>query len=67
MDAVFKTVLSMSASGTLLILLLLAARPLIKNRLSRQWLYYISGWWSFCGCCCPLDRRQACWAGPTRR
>lgn len=41
MDAAFKTVLSMSASGTLLILLLLAARPLIKNRLSRQWQYYI--------------------------
>lgn len=41
MDAVFKTVLSMSASGTLLILLLLAARPLIKNRFSRQWQYYV--------------------------
>ncbi len=41
MDTVFKTVLSMSASGTLLILLLLAAKPLIKNRLSRQWQYYI--------------------------
>ena len=41
MDAIFKAVLSMSASGTLLILLLLAVKPLVKNRLSRQWQYYI--------------------------
>lgn len=41
MEALIKTVLSMSASGTLLILLLLAAKPFLKNRVSRQWQYYI--------------------------
>lgn len=38
---IFKTVLSMSVSGSLLILVLLAGKPLLKNKLSRQWQYYI--------------------------
>lgn len=41
MNNVFITVLSLSLSGSLLILVLLFCRPLIKNKLSRQWQYYI--------------------------
>lgn len=41
MNLIFKTVLSMSLSGTLLILLLLFGGRILKNRLSRQWQYYI--------------------------
>ena len=37
----FKTILSLSLSGTLLILLLLLCRPLYRNRLSKRWQYYI--------------------------
>ena len=41
MNLIFKTVLSMSLSGTLLIFLLLFGGRILKNRLSRQWQYYI--------------------------
>ncbi len=41
MNEVFWTVLSLSLSGSLLILVLLALRPLLKNRLSKRWQYYI--------------------------
>lgn len=41
MNLIFKTILSMSLSGTLLILLLLFGGMILKNRLSRQWQYYI--------------------------
>lgn len=40
-NLIFKTVLSMSVSGTLLILLLLGEKRLFKNTCSRQWQYYI--------------------------
>lgn len=41
MNLIFKTILSMSMSGSLLILLLLFGGMILKNRLSRQWQYYI--------------------------
>lgn len=41
MNEIMKTVLSLSLSGSLLILLLLACRPLYRKRLSRRWQYYI--------------------------
>lgn len=41
MNLIFKMVLSMSLSGTLLILLLLLGGVILKNRISRQWQYYI--------------------------
>lgn len=41
MNTVFKVFLSMSFSGSLLILLLLAGKRIFKNKLSRQWQYYI--------------------------
>lgn len=41
MSAGLKLFLSMSASGALLILALLAGKRLLKNILSRQWQYYI--------------------------
>lgn len=41
MNLIFKTVLSMSLSGALLILVLLFGGMILKNRLSRQWQYYI--------------------------
>lgn len=41
MNLIFKTILSMSVSGALLILLLLVGGVILKNRLSRQWQYYI--------------------------
>lgn len=41
MFELFKTILSLSLSGTLLILLLLLCRPLYRNRLSKRWQYYI--------------------------
>jgi beta-lactamase regulating signal transducer with metallopeptidase domain len=40
-NTVLKTFLSMSVSGSLLILLLLAGKQLWKDRVSRQWQYYI--------------------------
>ena len=41
MSELMKSVLSLSLSGSLLILLLLLCGPLIRNRLSRRWQYYI--------------------------
>lgn len=41
MNEMLKTVLSLSLSGTLLILLLFSLRSLFKERLSKRWQYYI--------------------------
>ncbi|SHI19880.1 Signal transducer regulating beta-lactamase production, contains metallopeptidase domain [Sporobacter termitidis DSM 10068] len=41
MSEVFKLVLSLSLSGSGLILLLLALRPLFRNKLSKTWQYYL--------------------------
>lgn len=41
MNAVWKIYLSLSCSGGLLILALLLGKRFLKNRLSRQWQYYI--------------------------
>ncbi len=41
MSVVMKVVFSLSLSGSLLILILLLCRPLFRERLSRQWQYYI--------------------------
>lgn len=41
MIELLKILLSLSLSGALLILVLLLCKPLYKNRLSRQWQYYI--------------------------
>lgn len=41
MKLIFRTILSMSFSGGLLILVLLLGGRLLKGRLSRQWQYYI--------------------------
>jgi beta-lactamase regulating signal transducer with metallopeptidase domain len=40
-SVVMKVVFSLSLSGSLLILILLLCRPLFRERLSRQWQYYI--------------------------
>lgn len=41
MSEVLKAVLSLSLSGTLLILLLFLCKPLFRDRTSRRWQYYI--------------------------
>lgn len=41
MNVVMKTFLSMSVSGGLLILILLLEKRLLKDKVSRQWQYYI--------------------------
>lgn len=41
MNEILKAVLSLSLSGSLLILLLFWLRPLFKERLSKRWQYYI--------------------------
>lgn len=41
MSDLLKLILSLSLSGTLLILILLLLRPLYQNRLSKRWQYYI--------------------------
>ena len=41
MNDIFKVFISMSLSGSLLILALLVLRNFLKNRISRQWQYYI--------------------------
>lgn len=38
---IFKTVLSMSVSGSFLIMILLVGKRFLKNKCSRQWQYYI--------------------------
>lgn len=40
-NLIFKTVLSMSVSGSLLIMSLLVGKRFLKNKCSRQWQYYI--------------------------
>lgn len=40
-NEIFKVVLSLSLAGSLLILVLLLLRPLLQNRFSRRWQYYI--------------------------
>ena len=40
-NMIFKTVLSMSVSGSLLILVMLGGKHFLKNTCSRQWQYYI--------------------------
>ncbi len=41
MNEFIKILLSLSASGTLLLLLILGLKPLYKNRFSKRWQYYI--------------------------
>lgn len=41
MNEVLKLFLSLSVSGSILTLGLLAIKPLIKNKLSKRWQYYI--------------------------
>lgn len=41
MNTVMKIFLSMSCSGSLLILVLLLGKRFLKDRISRQWQYYI--------------------------
>ncbi len=41
MNTVFMSILSLSLSASLLTLLLIAIKPLYKNRLSKTWQYYI--------------------------
>lgn len=41
MNDIFRILLTMSASGSLLILVLLLGKPFWKNKISRQWQYYI--------------------------
>ena len=41
MNELLKTILSLSLSGSLLILILLLCRPIVRDRLSKQWQYYI--------------------------
>ena len=41
MNELLKTILSLSLSGSFLILILLLCRPIVRDRLSKQWQYYI--------------------------
>lgn len=41
MNAFIKTLLSLSVSGTLLLLLIRGSKPFYKNRFSQHWQYYI--------------------------
>lgn len=41
MNEFMKTLLSLSVSGTLLLLITLGLKPLYKNRFSKRWQYYI--------------------------
>lgn len=41
MNEFIKTLLSLSVSGTLLLLLILGLKQLYKNKFSRRWQYYI--------------------------
>lgn len=41
MNEILKVVLSLSLSGSLLILVLLFCKPLFRNRLGKRWQYYI--------------------------
>lgn len=41
MNEILKVILSLSFSGSLLMIILFLLRPVLKERLSRQWQYYI--------------------------
>lgn len=41
MKELLKMILSLSLSGTLLIFVLLLCRPLVKDRISKRWQYYV--------------------------
>lgn len=41
MNELLKIILSLSLSGTVLILVLLLCKPLVKDKLSKRWQYYI--------------------------
>ena len=41
MNGLMKMVLSLSASGSLTILVLFLCKPFLKNRMGRQWQYYL--------------------------
>ena len=41
MNEFMKILLSLSVSGTLLLLLILGLKPLYKSRFSKRWQYYI--------------------------
>ena len=41
MSELLKWILSLSLSGSVLILLLTLLRPLVRERVSRRWQYYI--------------------------
>lgn len=41
MNEILKLFISLSVSGSILALVLFAIKPLVKNRLSKQWQYYI--------------------------
>ena len=41
MSDVFKLILSMSLSGSILILLIILFRPIFKERFSKSWQYYV--------------------------
>ena len=46
MNDIFKVFISMSLSGSLLILALLVLRHFLKSKISRQWQYYMAD--SYC-------------------
>ena len=65
MNQILKLFLSMSFSGSLLILFLLLGKRFLKDKINRQWQYYI--WAVVVLRCCSLSgRRQACWEEPIR-
>lgn len=41
MNEIFKVILSLSLSGSVLILVLLLCKPLLKHKISKRWQYYI--------------------------
>lgn len=41
MNIFFKSILSLSLSGTLLIILMFLCKPLLKDRISKRWQYYM--------------------------
>ena len=41
MNDILKTVLSLSLSGSLLMVTILLMKPMLKNRVSRRWQYYV--------------------------
>lgn len=41
MNMFFKSILSLSLSGTLLIILMFLCKPVLRNRISKRWQYYM--------------------------